>query len=221
VSGGRSVVISTSFDTLLCSVQGGRPRKRWERIHDPQRFSPAKAEIPLSEHSSLALAKPGIVRQNAMDVVASAIRTRVLALRRLGHGLLRRGLTARLPNLECSWCALGPDSRLRSVSPWSLVFNSPCQDAGSRPRAPGGAAGFASVIPHRRDARARVERSWRVVRNAAYFCPAASTIRPAIASGCDIRDTWLALTSIVLAPMRLAMKRCRSGLIVRSSMDTA
>ena len=37
-------------------------------------------------------------------------------------------------------------------------------------------------------------------------------------SGCEIRETWLDLTSIVLAPMRLAMKRSRSGLMVRSSV---
>jgi len=42
-----------------------------------------------------------------------------------------------------------------------------------------------------------------------------------IASGCDMRERWLALTSTVVAPMRLAMKRWRSGLIVRSSVDTA
>jgi hypothetical protein len=48
VSGGRSVVISTSFDTSRRSVQGGRPRKRWERIHDPSAFQPGKGRIPLS-----------------------------------------------------------------------------------------------------------------------------------------------------------------------------
>jgi hypothetical protein len=42
-----------------------------------------------------------------------------------------------------------------------------------------------------------------------------------IASGCEISETWLALTSIVFAPMRVAMKRPRSGLMVRSSVDTA
>ena len=52
-------------------------------------------------------------------------------------------------------------------------------------------------------------------------CPAASTINWAISSGWEISERWLAFTSIVLAPMRLAMKRSRSGLIVRSSVETA
>jgi hypothetical protein len=46
-------------------------------------------------------------------------------------------------------------------------------------------------------------------------------MRFVIVSGCDMRETWLALTSIVFAPMRFAMNRCRSGLIVRSSVETA
>jgi len=54
-----------------------------------------------------------------------------------------------------------------------------------------------------------------------YFCPAASRIRAAIVSGCDISARWLAFTSIVFAPMRFAMNRSRSGLIVRSSVETA
>jgi hypothetical protein len=52
-------------------------------------------------------------------------------------------------------------------------------------------------------------------------CPAASRIRCAISSGWEISERWLAFTSIVLAPIRLAMNRSRSGLIVRSSIDTA
>src|SRR5262249_56004175 len=40
-------------------------------------------------------------------------------------------------------------------------------------------------------------------------------------AGCDIRETGLGLTSIVLAPIRFAMKRSRSGLMVRSSVETA
>ena len=40
-------------------------------------------------------------------------------------------------------------------------------------------------------------------------------------SGWEISERWLAFTSMVLAPMRLAMKRSRSGLIVRSSVETA
>ena len=39
--------------------------------------------------------------------------------------------------------------------------------------------------------------------------------------GWEIIDRWLAFTSMVLAPIRLAMKRSRSGLIVRSSVETA
>ena len=44
-----------------------------------------------------------------------------------------------------------------------------------------------------------------------YFCLAASKIRFVIVSGCDMREPWLAFTSIVLAPMRFAMKRWRFG----------
>src|SRR3954465_1420413 len=51
--------------------------------------------------------------------------------------------------------------------------------------------------------------------------PAAFKIRSVISCGCEMSDRWLALTSIVSAPMRLAMKRSRSGLIVRSSVETA
>jgi len=51
--------------------------------------------------------------------------------------------------------------------------------------------------------------------------PAASNISSAIFFGCEISESWLAFTSIVFAPMRLAMKRSRSGLIVRSSVETA
>ena len=49
----------------------------------------------------------------------------------------------------------------------------------------------------------------------------ACKIRLAIASGCEIRPRWLASISIVFAPMRLAMKRSRSGFMVRSWLDTA
>src|SRR5262249_47055118 len=49
----------------------------------------------------------------------------------------------------------------------------------------------------------------------------ASKIRFVIASGCEISARWLASISIVFAPIRLAMKRSRSGLIVRSWVDTA
>ena len=53
------------------------------------------------------------------------------------------------------------------------------------------------------------------------FCPAASRMSVAISSGCEISDRWLAFSSIVLAPIRFAMNRSRSGSIVRSSVDTA
>src|SRR5580698_7239105 len=52
-------------------------------------------------------------------------------------------------------------------------------------------------------------------------CPAASMISFVISSGWEISERWLAFTSIVFAPIRLAMNRSRSGLIVRSSVDTA
>ncbi len=52
-------------------------------------------------------------------------------------------------------------------------------------------------------------------------CPAALRIRRAIASGCEISERWLESSSIVVAPIRLAMKRSRSGLMVRSCVDTA
>ena len=51
--------------------------------------------------------------------------------------------------------------------------------------------------------------------------PAASRISRVISSGCEISERWLAFTSMVLAPIRLAMKRSRSGLMVRSSVETA
>src|SRR5258705_7679717 len=52
-------------------------------------------------------------------------------------------------------------------------------------------------------------------------CPAASRISREISSGWEISERWLAFTSMVLAPIRLAMKRSRSGLMVRSSVETA
>lgn len=51
--------------------------------------------------------------------------------------------------------------------------------------------------------------------------PAASRISAAISSGWEISERWLDFTSMVLASMRFAMKRSRSGLIVRSSVETA
>jgi hypothetical protein len=52
-------------------------------------------------------------------------------------------------------------------------------------------------------------------------CPAASRISRVISPGREISERWLAFTSMVLASIRLAMKRSRSGLIVRSSVETA
>ena len=52
-------------------------------------------------------------------------------------------------------------------------------------------------------------------------CPAALRINRVISSGCEINERWLAFTSMVWAPIRLAMKRSRSGLMVRSSVETA
>ena len=46
-------------------------------------------------------------------------------------------------------------------------------------------------------------------------------IKSAISVGCEISDRWLLRISIVCAFMRFAMKRSRSGLIVRSSVETA
>jgi hypothetical protein len=51
--------------------------------------------------------------------------------------------------------------------------------------------------------------------------PAASRIKSPISRGCEIRDRWLAFNAMVFAFIRSAMKRSRSGLIVRSSVDTA
>jgi hypothetical protein len=52
-------------------------------------------------------------------------------------------------------------------------------------------------------------------------CPAALRINRVISSGCEISERWLAFTSMVWAPIRLAIKRSRSGLMVRSSVETA
>jgi hypothetical protein len=49
----------------------------------------------------------------------------------------------------------------------------------------------------------------------------ASRIKFVTASGCEIIARWLAWISIIFAPIRLAMKRSRSGFIVRSWADTA
>jgi hypothetical protein len=52
-------------------------------------------------------------------------------------------------------------------------------------------------------------------------CPEASRISRVISSGWEISERWLDFSSIVVAPIRFAMKRSRSGLIVRSSVETA
>jgi len=51
--------------------------------------------------------------------------------------------------------------------------------------------------------------------------PAACRIKSAISCGCEINDRWLEVSSIVVAPIRFAMNRSRSGLMVRSSVETA
>ena len=47
-------------------------------------------------------------------------------------------------------------------------------------------------------------------------CPAASRISLVISSGWEISERWLAFTSMVLAPMRFAMKRSRSRIVDHS-----
>ena len=51
--------------------------------------------------------------------------------------------------------------------------------------------------------------------------PAASMIRLATSRAFDTIDRWLASSSMVLAFIRWAMNRSRSGLMVRSFFDTA
>src|SRR5882672_10397578 len=53
------------------------------------------------------------------------------------------------------------------------------------------------------------------------LCPAAARIRSAISLGCDTSDKWPASSSTVVAFMRLARNRSRSGLMVWSCLDTA
>jgi hypothetical protein len=67
---------------------------------------------------------------------------------------------------------------------------------------------------------ARIERE-DIYQRDADLRSAACRIRSVISCGCEMSDKWLACTSIVVAPMRLAMYRSRSGLIVRSSVETA
>src|ERR1700722_14935428 len=50
--------------------------------------------------------------------------------------------------------------------------------------------------------------------------PNAANITLVTASGCDSSESWLDSSSTVLPPLRLAMNRCRSGLMVRSCLDT-
>src|SRR5258708_30819888 len=53
------------------------------------------------------------------------------------------------------------------------------------------------------------------------FRLAAAKIKSATCSGCETRDRWPASSSTVVAFMRLARNRSRSGLMVWSSFDTA
>src|SRR3569833_1797306 len=51
--------------------------------------------------------------------------------------------------------------------------------------------------------------------------PAASRIKFATSFGCDTSERWPASSSMVVAFMRLARKRSKSGLMVPSFFDTA
>jgi hypothetical protein len=90
----------------------------------------------------------------------------------------------------------------------------------SRERTPTGKPAYEAIVhfvhdPHNHEYGAL----W--LDNTDYNAPAACRIRFAIFSGCEISETWLASTSMVVAPIRFAIKRSRSGLMVRSSVDTA
>src|SRR6185369_2454727 len=98
---------------------------------------------------------------------------------------------------------------------------------------------FAKLLPvsmgpglRRDDDGERAEQNKRRLRFQAPFCivtiasqlrpyPAASRIRFATSFGCDTSERWPASSSIVVAFMRLARKRSRSGLMVSSFFDTA
>lgn len=82
-------------------------------------------------------------------------------------------------------------------------------------------ARFRMTIEGRPSARRSAEEAGIPCPRAPYARPAAFRIRSAISWGWEMSDRWLAFTSIVVAPMRLAMNRSRSGLIVRSSVETA
>src|SRR6266403_1488103 len=84
-----------------------------------------------------------------------------------------------------------------------------------------GSATFTACAGHRQVRLLTVTSVPKSASGMTYVCPAASAIKFVIVSGCDMRETWLAFTSIVVALMRFAMKRSRSGLIVRSSAETA
>jgi nuclear transport factor 2 (NTF2) superfamily protein len=82
--------------------------------------------------------------------------------------------------------------------------------------------------PRRRDDHRGPQRPWSVIPAVLFsrdqvivlrphvgrafpVCPPACRISWAIVSGCEISETWLAFTSIVVAPMRFDMKRSRLG----------
>ena len=50
--------------------------------------------------------------------------------------------------------------------------------------------------------------------------PAASRIKLAVSAGCETREAWLEGTVTTLACMRSAMKRCKSGLTMRSFVES-
>ena len=106
----------------------------------------------------------------------------------------------------------------------ALTFDQPAASIASDRREPLDAFRPAQLqVLHLREAHARCRaKEFRVTQRATGFQTAsASRIRFVIASGCEMSARWLASISIVFAPIRLAMKRSRSGLIVRSWVDTA
>jgi hypothetical protein len=93
---------------------------------------------------------------------------------------------------------------------FSKRMSADCRDAGAvAATAPASAPGRAILI------------SAPTASRRAHVRPAACKMRSVISCGCEMSDKWLDFTSIVVAPMRLAMNRSRSGLIVRSSVETA
>src|SRR5262245_26621631 len=78
-----------------------------------------------------------------------------------------------------------------------------------------------AATPRRRPACERSAASGQCAAVAPCAFSAASMIIPATALGCETRETWLDLSSVVVAFMRLAKKRSSSGEIAWSSVETA